>query len=164
MSQTLYELTNDFQMLLDMAESGDIDDDTFKDTMEGLDYEIEAKADGYAAVIKELEADVNKFDTEVKRLSAIKTAISNRIANMKKNLEQSMIATGKKKFKTGTFSFNIQKNQAALVIDNMDEIPDTYFIPQEPKLDRAALKKDLKETDLDMPFAHLEQTESLRIR
>ena len=45
---TLYELTNDYLTLLDMAEDPDVEEDVLRDTMEGIEGEIEIKADGYA--------------------------------------------------------------------------------------------------------------------
>jgi hypothetical protein len=71
-----------------------------------------------------------------------------------------MRATGKTKFKTDLFSFNIQKNPARLVITG--EVPEKFLIPQDPKVDNKAIKELLKQQEL--PFAHLEQSESLRIR
>ena len=54
---TLYELTSDYLTLLEMAEDPDIDIQAFDDTLEGLEGEIEAKADGYAKVITTLNGD-----------------------------------------------------------------------------------------------------------
>ena len=81
---------------------------------------------------------------------------------MKEALQNAMFITGKTKFKTDLFSFNIQKNPPRLVIDRPEEIPEEYLIPQEPKIDTSAIKEALKRQEL--PFAHLEQSESLRIR
>ena len=102
------------------------------------------------------------IETEINRLKAKKDAISNNAKSAKKYLESVMIATGKKKFKTDLFGFSIQKNPPSLVIDQEENIPDEYWVAQKPKLDNTALKKWLKENKAD--FAHLEQTESLRIR
>ena len=71
---------------------------------------------------------------------------------MKESLETAMRATGKTKFKTDLFSFNIQKNPPRLVIDKPEEVPEEYLIPQEPKIDTKAIKEILKEQEL--PFAH----------
>lgn len=65
---TLYELTSEFQELLAMAEDPDTDPEALADTMEGLTGEIEAKADGYAVVIGELETEEAKFRKEAERL------------------------------------------------------------------------------------------------
>lgn len=163
---TLYELTDDYLNLLDMAQDPDCDLEVFKDTLEGLDYEIEDKADGYAKVIRELTARAEGLKAEIERLTNRKKAIETNIDNMKRSLENAMIITGKTKFKTDLFSFGIQKNTPTVIIDEqyIENIPEEYLIEQDPKIDKAKIKEDIKAgKDLD-GIAHLEQSESLRIR
>ena len=163
---TLYELTNDFMMLLEMAEDPDTDPVAFEDTMEALSMDIEDKADGYAKVIRQLEANVAACKAEIQRLKTTATVMENNIKRMKENLQDTMEVTGKRKFKTPLFSFNIQKNPPSLVLDEVDtaRIPADYLIPQEPKIDTAKLKTDIKAgKDLD-GIAHLESGYSLRIK
>lgn len=157
---TLYELTGQFRELLELIEQGEIDAELLADTLEGLEGEVEIKADGYAKVIKELEGKTAMLKGEIERLSNKKSAIENNIKTMKESLEIAMRTTGKTKFKTDLFSFNIQKNPARLVITG--DVPSEYLIPQEPKVDNKTIKELLKQQEL--PFAHLEQGESLRIR
>lgn len=157
---TLYELTGQFRELLELIEQGEMDPELLADTLEGLDGEIEIKADGYAKVIRELEGQTAMLKGEIDRLSNKKSSIENNIKAMKESLEMAMRTVNKTKFKTDLFSFNIQKNPAKLVITG--EVPKDYLIPQEPKIDNKAIKDLLKEKEL--PFAHLEQSESLRIR
>lgn len=161
---TLYELTAEYQSILEMAEDPEIDPDVLADSMEGLDYEIEEKADGYAKIIRQLMSDSEGYKAEISRLTARKQAVDNNITRMKQSLENAMIATNKRKFKTGLFSFNIQKNPASVVIDDESKIPDEYLIEQEPKIDNNKLKKDLKNGVDLQGAAHLMQTESIRIR
>ena len=159
---TLYELTGQFRELLELVEQGEVDPEMLADTLEGLEGEIEIKADGYAKVIRELEGKTAVLKDEIDRLSKRKSVIENNIKNLKQALETAMRATGKTKFKTDLFSFNIQKNPPKLIIDKPEEIPEEYLIPQEPKIDTKAIKEILKQQEL--PFARLEQSESLRIR
>lgn len=159
---TLYELTGQYRELLELAESEELDKQLIADTLEGLDGEIEIKADGYAKVIRELEGKADLLKNEIERLSKRKSAIENNIKSMKEALQNAMFITGKTKFKTDLFNFNIQKNPPRLVIDKPEEVPEEYLIPQEPKINSKAIKDMLKEKEL--PFAHLEQSESLRIR
>ena len=160
---SLYELTEQFQELLSMALDPDVDEQALADTMEGIECEIEEKADGYAKVIKSLEADVEALKAEEARLAGRRKNISANIDRMKRALESSMRATGKTKFKTTLFSFGIQKNPPALKIDNPDRVPAEFLIPQDPEVDSAAIKKELKE-GVVYDWCHLEQSESLRIR
>lgn len=163
---TLYELTNEYQILLDMAEDPDVDPVVLFDTMDAVGGEIEMKADGYAKVIRQLEADVEGLKTEENRISRRRKTIENNIKFMKNRLTDSMIATGKTKFKTELFSFNVQKNPAKLVMDEqyIENIPVHYLIEQEPKVNTSLLKDDLKAgVDLE-GIAHLEQDMGVRIR
>ena len=162
--RTLYELTEDFTQLLKMAEDENEDIDVILSTIEGVDYEIELKAEGYAKVIKELEARTEAIKKEEDRLANRRKSIETNIARMKQSLQQSMEATGKTKFKTELFSFGIQNNQPSLVLDkDIEGIPDKFLIPQEPKVDNAAIKELLKKGEV-LDFAHLITTKSLRIR
>lgn len=159
---TLYELTEEYMNLLAMAEDPDIDPQAFQDTLEGLGGEIEIKADAYAKVIKQIEGNINTVDAEIKRLTEIKRLGENRVKAIKDNLEGAMITTGKTKFKTDLFSFGIQKNPATVVIDNEEEVP-PQFLKVTTTVNKTAIKDAIK-SGLEFDFAHMEQSESLRIR
>lgn len=164
---TLYELTGQMQALLALMEDPDIDPQIIEDSLEAVSGEIEYKADGYARVMAELEARKAAVKAEKDRLAALESSLGKNIDQMKESLKTSMIATGKTKFKTDLFSFSIQKNPPKVVIDDPSRIYDAFLIPQEPKIDTAAIKAALKNED-EAPMwdgiAHLEQGESLRIR
>lgn len=163
---TLYELTNEFRFLYEMAEDPETDQELLEGTLEALEGELEYKADGYAKVMRQLEADAANLKLEEKRLAARRTACENNMKRMKQALQYAMETAGKTKFRTDLFSFGIQKNPAAVVMDeqNIENIPEEYLIPQDPKIDKQKLKEDLKAGKDLSGIAHLEQSESLRIR
>ncbi len=109
-----------------------------------------------------LEGDVEAINNEIKRLTEKKKVIENNISGIKKNLENAMLVTGKTKFKTSLFGYGIQKNPASVSVDDETMIPNKFLIKQEPKLDKKSLAAFLKENEV--PWAHLTQTQSLRIR
>ncbi len=158
----LYEIVGAFKELLEMASEENMDQKLISDTLEGVEFEFEEKADGYAKVVKMLEGDVEAIDKEIKRLTEKKNTIKNNISGIKKNLENAMLLTGNTKFKTLLFGYNIQKNPASVSIDDETLIPKDFWIEQEPKLDKKSLAAFLKENEVS--WAHLTQTESLRIR
>ena len=162
----IYDLTSEYLDLLEMLEDPDADEEIIRDTLEGLDGELEAKADGYAMILKNLEADAKAIKAEEDRLYSRRKSIENRMAYLKANLQTMMELTGKTKIKTALFSFGIQKNPASVVIDNETAVPEKFWIAQEPKLDRKGITdflKGMNENDC-CAWAHLEQSESLRIR
>lgn len=164
---TLYELTAEYQNLLDMAADDSVDPEVLADTMEAIGGEIEEKADGYAMVMRELGGQVELLKAEIDRLTARKRAIENNIAGMKKTLENAMCAVGKTKFKTNLFSFGIQNNPPSVIMDEQElgNIPTEYLIEQDPKIDRKKILEDLKAgVENARCIAHIEQKQSLRIR
>lgn len=161
---TLHEISSQFLTLLELAEDDTIDTQIINDTLEGLEGEFEAKADGYATVLKHLDADIKMLREEEDRLAAKRRTISNNIDKLKYNLEEAMRATGKLKFKTTMFSYSIQKNPASVAIDDEAKIPKKWWIKQEPKLDKKGIIEFLKENNKPVAWAHLTQSESLRIR
>ena len=56
---TLYELTDQYQQLLELE--SEIDEQTFIDTLQSIDEAIEDKAENLAKVIKEMEAEFKKI-------------------------------------------------------------------------------------------------------
>ena len=160
---TLYDLTNDFKTVLEMAQDPEIDEQAIKDTLEMIGGDIELKADGYAKVIGELSANVDTLTAEINRLTARKSAIVKKVATMKEMLTYAMQTTGKTKFKTDFFSFNVQKNPPSLVVDDATKIPSEYLIQQDPKIDKKSIMELIK-GGAEIDYAHLEQTEGVRIR
>lgn len=171
---TLYELTGEFLELLQMLEDDEYDEQMILDTMEGIECEIEMKADNYAKLIKSIEGHVDIIKKETDRLNNKKLVFEKRIMNLKNHLYNSMKITGKTKFTTDLFSFNIQKNggKRKLTIDvDLNLIPKEYKIEQPDIVDGDKLRDYLKnngvetEGKLICEWAHLEpQTEGLRIK
>lgn len=160
---TLYEIQGQFRALMEMAQECDLTQADIKDTLEGLECELEEKADDYAKVIRSLEGDVQAIDGEIKRLTDKKRTVQNNIKSMKASLEGAMTEAGKKKIKTVLFGFTIQKNPPSVRILDEDKVPVTYRIKQPDKIDKDAVKRVLKESG-STEWAELVQTESLRIR
>jgi hypothetical protein len=163
---TLYELKGEYLQLLDMLEDPEIEDQIVLDTLEGIDYELEIKAENYAKIIRELEGTVEIIKAEKKRLSDKQSKLEANVKRLKDNLQEAMITTGKTKFKTDLFSFSIQKNGGALpVIVDVDtaELPDELVLITE-KPDLKAIGEYLK-THPDTEWAHYgDRGESLRIK
>ena len=159
----IYELTGNYEHLLNMLYDKDVDEQAILDTLESIEGDIEDKADGYAKIIKELEAQSKARKEEAKRLTESAQTIDNRIKMLKNNLFNCMKITGKTKFTTNLFSFNIVKNggKQPLTIDG--EVPKEYtktVIENDTSKIRQAL-----ENGENLPFAHLEpRGERLSIR
>jgi DNA repair exonuclease SbcCD ATPase subunit len=156
----LYELSAAYQQIQQLIEDGS---EGLEDTLESLNDAIEDKAVGYAKIIKNLEGQALAIKAEEERLAKRRKSLESNAKHLKQSLEQSMQDVGMKKFKTELFSFNIQKNPPSIEILNDAVVPETYFIPQEPKLDKKSILADLKEGKV-VPGVEIKQSEGLRIR
>lgn len=159
----LYQLTNNYETVLNMLYDEEIDEQMVLDTLESIEGDIEDKADGYAKIIKELEARARAREEEAKRLTNSKKILENRINYLKQNLFNTMKQTGKTKFATNLFNFSIVGNGGKQTLTIDGEVPEEYTktkIENDTEKIRTAL-----EAGQELPFAHLEpRGESLRIR
>lgn len=156
---TMYELTEAYQRLMEAAE--DVDSDVFEDTMQSITDSIEDKAQGYAAVIAELQGEVDKRKKELDRIYSQKRTIENRIERMKQNLFSGMQIAGIQKLK-GRYTVSIRNNAPHAVIKEENKVP-AYLFRVERKPDRQAILKALKEGK-EIPGASLLRGQSLQIR
>lgn len=165
---SLFNLTADYEHVLQMLYSEDCDEQTVIDTLDSIEGAIEEKADGYAMIMRELEADASKLKEEETRLRNRRTVLENRKERLKTNLYESMKMLGKTKFKTTLFSFGIQKNggKRGLILNcSVDKLP-----PELQKVtieaNNEALREYLKEHNTEScEYAQLApQGEHLSIR
>lgn len=163
---SIYELTDQYEEILNMFYDGETDEEIIFDTLESIEGEIEDKADNYAKLIKQLSADAEMLKAEEVRLNTRRKSLENRAARLKSNLQANLEFIGKTKFKTLLFSFCVATNggkQPLTITENLGEIPSKFLIPQDPIVDKDAIRELLEEKEVD--WAHLEpRGKSLRIR
>lgn len=172
MNQTLYELTGDFLNLMNMLYDEDVDEGSLLDACEHIETQIEDKADGYAKIIKGMEANVAGIKAEEKRLKDRRTVLENRAEILKHNLEGTMKAMGKTKFKTDLFSFGIRKNPASVKIADpatfieqcQKDGRDDLLRFRDPEIDKTAVKNAILKDGEVIDGAEIVQTEGLQIR
>lgn len=158
---TLYELSERYQNILEIAEM--LDEEQLQEALSGIEDDIENKADGYAKVIKELEAQAKAQKEEAKRLSDRARSLENSVKRMKESLQDQMLLMNKRKIKTQLFSFNVQKNAPSAHITDDELLPKRFYEEQAPKLNKKELLNAMKAGE-EIPGAEIKQSESLRIR
>ena len=171
---TLYDLIDDYQRFSEILECEDTDEaikDDLKEAVDNLAEDVEAKIDDYGKAISNRKANIAARKAEIERLQALNDADNRAIDRMKGICEQAMRITGKPKVKTTFYNFYFQKNPESVVLEEgyIENIPEEFLVYQEPKVNRTAIKEALKGDDEALKerlegIAHLEQTESIRIR
>jgi len=165
---TLYELTEEVLELYDMMEDPEGEEDVILDTLEAVFGEFDQKADNYAKLIKNMEADAEMFKAEIAKLTERKRVTENNVKRVKARLLQCMQIAKYKELKGDVFSIKI-KNNAKQLPEDIDTnesiiklIPEEFYIPQDPKLDKRALLKAIKEEKVT--GIELRESQSLLIK
>lgn len=139
---TLYELTTQATALYELLQAEEIDEQTFKDTLEAMG--AADKVESYCKVIKQLQNDVEMYKKEIDRLTARKKTADNGIERMKAALLAFLQYSGQDKVKAGTFAVSTATTQAVQITDEK-LIPCIYLVEQPPKISKDAIKKALKD-------------------
>lgn len=168
----LYELTGTLLSLMDLLYEEDVDEDALLQACEAVELEIEEKADGYAKILKNMAADIQSIQAEEQRLKRRRMVLEHREARLKANLEQSMRAIGKTKFRIELFSFGIRKNPQSVSISDperfirwcREEGREDLLKYREPKINKTALKEAIVKDGERIEGAEVVQTERLDIR
>lgn len=164
---SLYNLRQDYQILLEQLYDSDVPEEILLDTLESIESAIEDKADSYARILRQFDADIENIKAEEARLKQRRIALEGRKDFLKSNLFTAMKAVGLTKIKTPLFTVNIQKNggKAPLIITakTTEELP-TEFVIARVEPNKEYIRERL-EAGEELPFAYIgEQGESLRIR
>lgn len=160
MGMSLYEITDKSALLMELLEDGEIDNQTYEDTLESLD--ADTKVENICKVIRNLEAKAEACKTEKDRLAAKQKTAENGVARLKESLLNYMLTVDKKKIEAGTFtvSTSVSKSVEVLYEDMLDE---KFFIPQPDKIDKTAITKAIKAGE-EVAGAQLVEKPYIRIK
>jgi hypothetical protein len=161
----LYVLSNEYRATADKLSNLDLDAQTIADTLEGMAGELEAKAQGVAYMVRNLEVTAEAIKAFEAEQADRRKAIENRAASLKAYLQRCMEATGIEKIEGPGVVINFRKS-SAVVIDEPGLIPMEYMrVPPVPEAapDKKAISDAIK-AGTEVPGAHVEQRRSLQIK
>lgn len=167
---TLYELTAEYQKILDIAlESDEIDDETFE-YIQKLDGAIEKKIENIACVIKELENNTGIVNNEIDRLSERASRYYKNLKALKSYVVNTMEQVGKKKIETPTMTLGVRKSEST-EIDNefIEEAKEKNLyklmriVPERVEADKTAIKEYIKQGN-QLEHAKIVEKKNLSIR
>ena len=163
---TLYELTDTMKHLLDLAQTGEVEQETIDATIESMDLktDVENKIEGYAIVMDELKASNERIREEEKRLAKRRRVQQNNYDRMRDRLLDRMKLLGLGKVKTDKYTVSVRKNPVKMTVRDESNIPKRFYEEQAPKLNKSELKEYLTSRDEGLEGVELTQDESLQIR
>lgn len=163
----LYELTGNVLALQNMLQDSpdELPLEVIQDTLELTQADYEYKLEACAKVVKNLEADIDAYKNEARRLIDRAKSLEKSIDNLKKAMFDSMKSTGTTKVKGQLFTVSVQKNGGKLpvILDvPVEDLPDEVVkVVESVDTDKIRELIDSGNTQ----YAHYgERGESLRIK
>lgn len=167
----VYDLGQGFETLWELVEAGEIDESVIEEAFDNLKDDLAAKFENCCKYIANEKTTIAGIKAEKKRLEDKINAKENAIKRLKELMKAALDKSGEKKLPCGSFLVYTQKNPKSLVMDetSIAFIPNEYLKQKDPEINTSAIKDVLENgTDDEKQklegIAHLEQTESLRIK
>ena len=163
---TLYDLSTAYATLLDCYDAAE-DDETRScvlDEIAGLQGDISDKAEAYARIMRNKQAEADALKAEADRLTAKRKAAENCVERLKGALLDAMRLAQTDTIPTTIGKWRIQKNPYSCEVTDPDLVPAEFRTPQPDKIERMELLKHFKETGECFPGVEFKQTESIRFR
>lgn len=157
----LYELEGIFSQL----ESMELDDETFQDTLDSIDFqaELEKNIEYFIKLLKNAEADVAMYKTEKESFESKQKSAEAKVQKYKDTIRLAMDMSQKKKIDAGIFKVSLRNTKKVEVID-ATEIPVEYTIVKtESKPKKRDILKALKNGEV-IAGVKLIETESLQVK
>jgi Siphovirus Gp157 len=136
-----------------LGEHPDLDDETIRDTLEGITtlHELIAELIRSALFDEALQAALR---TRLEEMRSRLARLAERGLKKRQLALEAMNEAGLKKLEQPDFTASARLGAPPLVVTSEQSIPPAYWVPQPPKLDRQSLLGDLKRGN-DIPGACL---------
>lgn len=163
---SLYHLTEQFRGLMALADSEtDIPEQALADTLEGLQGELQAKAQNVAKFVLNQEAMAEAIENAAEQMQARAKRLRGRTSYLKQYLLQSMQATGISKIESPDLVLSVKLNPESVVVYDEKAVPVGLMVQPPappPRPDKAAIKDRLKAGE-EVPGCRLERGQRLTI-
>lgn len=160
----LYEITNDYQKLVDLIENSDEITAEHLKMLGDIEGDAKQKCVNVASYIKNLQELDHGIDKAICEMAERQKKIGNKIESLKEYLKYNMESLNIKEVKSPHFDIKIRENNYAL------DIVDEFFIPKDyyrekltVTLNREKIIKDMK-NDIVIGGVQFKKTKTVSIK
>ena len=145
---SLFQITNEMQILYDMLTDPEADIQAVRDTLDGMMGELEQKSAGYVAVINQMDMEQKKAEEMYKFFKEKADARKNGIRRLKDAIKWAMINLNLTEIEAGQYVIKLVNNGGKLPLQIIGDVPDNF-------------KRIIYEDDTELIRKHLEDGEKL---
>ena len=155
----LYEITTQYQNIYALLQDPEFaENEDILTALDQIEDAFENKAQQTIFMMKNIEAEIDPIDTEIKRLQAMKKARQNNIDRIKNRLRENMKAVGMSKLNCGLFSLSYRLQEA-----NAVELDETEFLANNLDEDLVTVKVTPNKTEIKRRLQHGEEIIGARL-
>lgn len=161
----LYEVAEAFAQIQDFLNNAETDEEivAIKDVLVNYECQFEEKVENIVYLIKNAQSDVEALKKEELRLAEKRKSTERKIESLKDYLFGAFMQTGTERIKYPQFTVSIRNNAESVNVKDITKIPQDYFVPQPPKLNKDGVKKAIQDGE-EIEGAELVRNKSLQIR
>ena len=161
----LYEVAEAFAKIQEFLNDAQTDEEivAIKEVLVDYECQFEEKVENITYIIRNFQSDVEALKKEEMRLAEKRKAAERKIESLKDYLFGAFMQTGTERIKYPQFTVSIRNNAESVNVKDVTKIPQDYFVPQPPKLNKAGLKKAIQDGEV-IEGAELVRNQSLQIR
>ena len=142
----IYQIQNEYQLLINsiIENDGEITPEQELALTINKD-QLQSKSESYAYVIKQMDAECDIIDLEIKRLQQAKKVRENTVERLKSTLTNAMQLFEVDEIKTPLIKLNFRKSESVVVYDtnSLPQMYKTIKVTETP--DKAKIKEAIKQ-------------------
>lgn len=132
--------------------------------MDGIAADLGDKAEAYARILRNKQAEAEAFKAEKERLAKCQKAAEAVADRLKRRMMECMEHIGASEIQTGIGLWAVRKNPPSCKVLDESAVPAEYRIAQPDKIDKATILRHFKETGEIVPGTDIERTTGIRFK
>lgn len=141
----IYSIQNEYQLLINQIIESDGEVTPELELALAINKDqLQSKSESYAYIIKQMDAECDIIDLEIKRLQQCKKVRENTIDRLKSTLTTAMNVFEVPEIKTPLIKINFRKSESVIVMD-VNDLPKEYKVVKvTEQADKVKIKEALK--------------------
>lgn len=164
MKLTIYQIEQSYNQLAEeLIENGGELTPSLEEALAITEEQLQNKSVAYSFVIKQMDADVDIIDAEIKRLQALKKQREKASEYLKERIKHAMDTFQIDEIKTPLVKINFRKSES-VEVDDVNQLPSLYKVVKvTEQADKAAIKAAIKD-GVEVTGCRIETHRNLQIK
>ena len=164
MKLTIYQIEQSYNQLAEeLMENGGELTPSLEEQLAITEEQLQNKSVAYSFVIKQMDADVDIIDAEIKRLQALKKQREKASEYLKERIKHAMDTFSIEEIKTPLVKINFRKSES-VEVDDVNQLPAAFKVVKvTEQADKAAIKAAIKD-GVEVTGCRIETHRNLQIK